>query len=358
MKNPQLHPRSPLAQLFSAPGRFDFFQAVRLLERLAVAEGEVAIGGDTSPEQEAVQCRVPPSLRFAEGPVVKVTPRTEDEPPTLWASFGGLTGPDGILPQHYTALLLARHRVKDNTLRDWLDLFHHRVLSLMMRAWEKNRWAAIVDRRLAEAPPQTAVPARVEDDACSMAGFAVAGFGIPKLRGRLGVPDDAAVYYAGFLSRQPRTATGLEQIIQDYFSWPVSIEQLCGQWLYLDEVNKAGMPTETQPGRNTCLGHDVVIGRRVWDVQGKLRVIIGPVNAASFRSLLPVGDARPPLSSLVRLYLGLELDAEVQVVLAPDAVPWAALEYDEVDGPRLGWNAWVRTHNFGRPVGDVRFEVE
>src|ERR1700722_9167154 len=287
MPDSSLHPRSPLARLLAAPGQFDFFQAARLLERLGLSSGGVAVGGDTAPEQEAVHLRVPPSLRFAEGPVSKVVPGSEDEPPQVWATFGGLTGPDGILPQHYTALLLARQRVKDNTLRDWLDLFHHRILSLFMRAWEKNRWPAVVDRLLAETSAQHRGPARKNwDDPCTTASFSLAGFGTPKLRGRLGVPDDAAVFYAGFLSRQPRTATGLEQMLQDYFDWPVAIEQLCGQWLYLDEENKAGMPTELQPGRNTCLGRDVVIGRQVWDVQGKVRIIIGPVDCASFRSLL------------------------------------------------------------------------
>ena len=76
-----------------------------------------------------------------------------------------------------------------------------------------------------------------------------------------------------------------------------------------------------------------------------------------FFSLLPGGDARGPLSELVRLYLGLELDAEVRLVLAPDAVPWSGLEYDERLGPRLGWNTWVRTHNFGRPVADASFRA-
>jgi type VI secretion system protein ImpH len=298
-------------------------------------------------------------LRFADSPVSKVTSSTPAEPATLWATFGGLTGSDGILPQHYTALVLARQRAKDNTLRDWLDLFHHRFLSLLMRAWEKTRWPAAVDRMLAESPPgEGGLGRESSHDPCTTAGYSLSGFGTGKLLGRLGVPDEAAVYYAGFLSRQPRTAGGLEQILQDYFDWPVVIEQLCGQWLYLDEPNKAGLPTDGGPGRNTCLGRDVVIGRRVWDVQGKVRVVIGPVDGRSFRSLLPVGDARKPLGSLVRLYLGLELDAEVQVVLAPGEVPWAALEYDEVNGPRLGWNAWVRTHNFGKPVGDLRFAVE
>ena len=38
------HSRSPLAALFAAPGKFDFFQAVRLLERLAATDGRAKNG--------------------------------------------------------------------------------------------------------------------------------------------------------------------------------------------------------------------------------------------------------------------------------------------------------------------------
>jgi type VI secretion system protein ImpH len=342
------HPRSPAAKLAAEPGRFDFFQAIRVLERLAAGEGRSALGSDTDPDREAVRLGVQPALRFAVGPVAKMTP-DPDGPPGLWATFGGLTGPDGILPQHYTALVLARQRLKDTTLREWLDLFHHRLLSLLMRAWEKNRWSAAVDRGRAEG--------RREDDACSRAGFAVAGFGTGGLRGRLAVPDDTAVYYAGLLGRQPRTASGLEQVLTEFFGWPVAVQQLAGQWLYLDDPNKAILPAGERPGLNTTLGRDVVIGRRVWDVQGKVRIVVGPIDAETFYSLLPGGTSRQPFSDVVRLFLGLELDAEARLVLLPDEVPWAALDYDEDRGPRLGRTAWVRTHNFGRPVADASFAI-
>ena len=358
------HPRSPLAGLFAAPGKFDFFQAVRLLERLAATDGHAAVGGDTAPEQEAVHFRVLPALRFPAGPVSKAAPAgdgppeagggrganlREVSPPELTVTFGGLTGPDGILPQHYTALLIGRSRLKDNTLRDWLDMFHHRLLSLLTRAWEKNRWAAVVDRQRAEGATR--------EDAATRAGFAVAGFGTGGLRARLKLPGDVPVFYAGLLARQPRTATGLEQMLGEFFGWPVAVEQYAGQWLYLDAENKAELPRETRPGLNCTLGRDVVIGRRVWDVQSNVRVVVGPVDASAFRSLLPGGHARGPLCEMTRLYLGLEYDAEVRVVLEPDAVPVTALDYDEYNGPRLGWNTWVRTHNFGAPVGDVTFAV-
>ena len=356
------HPRSPLAALFAAPGRFDFFQAVRVLERLAATEARAAVGGDTGPEQEAVHFRVLPALRFPSGAVAKASAGA-DAPAELVAAFGGLTGPDGILPQHYTALVIGRSRLKDHTLRDWLDMFHHRLLSLLTRAWEKNRWAAVVDRQRAEGAAR--------EDAATRAGFAVAGFGTGGLRERLKLPADVPVFYAGLLSRQPRTATGLEQILGEFFGWPVKVEQYAGQWLYLDAENKAVLPggnRDTRPagssadragsgGLNHTLGRDVVIGRRVWDVQSSVRVVVGPLAAAAFRSLLPGGHARQPLCEMVRLYLGLEFDAEVRLVLKPNAVPVTALDYDERDGPRLGWNTWVRAHNFGQPVSDVAFAV-
>ncbi len=343
-----MNPRSPLATLFAAPGKFDFFQAVRLLERLAASGGRAAVGGDTAPEREAVHFRVLPALRFPAGPVAKASADGEG-PPELVVTFGGLTGPDGILPQHYTSLLIARSRLKDNTLRDWLDLFHHRLVSLFTRAWEKNQWAAVVDRQRAERGTR--------EDAATGATFAVAGFGTSGLRDRLTLPGDVPVFYAGLLSRQPRTATGLEQMLGDFFGWSVAVEQYTGQWLYLDAENKAELPKENRAGLNCTLGRDVVIGRRVWDVQSNVRVAVGPVDAGAFRSLLPGGDARQPLCEMVRLYLGLEYDAEVKVVLQPEAVPWTALEYDERNGPRLGLNTWVRTHNFGAPVSDVKFAV-
>src|SRR5437016_5072772 len=101
--------------LFARGYEFDFFQAVRLLEMLA-----------DDPDRPAGP---PPDAR----PVPAVT-----------VSFLGMTGPCGALPLHYTHLLmrLAREgRGSERTaLRDWLDLFNHRAVSLFFRAWEKYRF--------------------------------------------------------------------------------------------------------------------------------------------------------------------------------------------------------------------------
>ena len=61
-------------------------------------------------------------------------------------NFMGTTGPQGPLPHFYTTLILSRLRSGDKTLRDFLDLFHHRMLSFFYQAWEKYRFAVSYDR--------------------------------------------------------------------------------------------------------------------------------------------------------------------------------------------------------------------
>jgi type VI secretion system protein ImpH len=55
---------------------------------------------------------------------------------TSWAS----PGPSGVLPYNYTELVIDRLRNKDRALAEFLDIFHHRMISLFYQAWEKYRF--------------------------------------------------------------------------------------------------------------------------------------------------------------------------------------------------------------------------
>ncbi len=328
------------AQLVKQPQRFDFHQAVRLLERLAGKR----VGTDAPFADDPVSLNVTPSLTFSPAAISKFA-RPADGPPELTVPFGGLTGPDGVLPQHYTALLQERARAKDNTFRDFLDLFHHRLLSLRVRAWEK-----------ANLP--VAHEAAPDADAGTDVLRAVAGFGTPGLHDRTPVGDDTFLHFAGLFAHRPPTAAGLELVLSGYFGWPVEVEPFAGQWLYLQAENRTQLGTTDRPqGLNARLGYDTVAGRRVWDVQHKVRVRVGPLDFAAFQSLRPGGGARAELEALARVYAGTEFDVEVVPVLAADAVPGFTLDADEVDGPQLGGNVWVLSHNAGRPAADATFAV-
>jgi type VI secretion system protein ImpH len=349
------------AQLLQEPHRFDFFQAVRLLESMARAQARHdprrPVGRDQPPEREVVRFRTWPSLGFAASALRQIRPPAPrpgaadgEPPPEMVVTFLGLTGAAGALPYHYTALLLRRVRLKDQALRDFLDLFHHRLLSLFYRAWEKYRLPFVYERSRLGGNG---------DDAVSQGLYCLVGMGTAGLRGRLAFDDEAFLYYAGHFAHAPRSAVALEGVLEDYFAMPIRVEQLHGQWLPLDRDDQALMPSELHPqGQNNQLGLDVVIGERVWDVQSKFRVRVGPLSYRQFRTLMPNGDGLRPLCQLARTYAGAEFDFDVQAVLAPAEVPWCRLG-SEADGEAyLGWNTWVRCEAFTDVVKDAVFSLE
>jgi type VI secretion system protein ImpH len=361
-------------RLFAEPFAFDFFQAVRLLQQLD--PGRARVGGSSPPAAEAVRFRAHNSLSFPASAVYNLArPTAAPGPPLLTVTFMGLTGNAGALPRHYTELLLRVEKdargPEKYALRDWLDLFNHRLVSLFFRGWEKYRFPITYERR-----EKTGV---AEPDPFTAALFSLVGLGTPGLRDRLRVAvrteadgrprervlarvhDLALAYYGGLLAHRPRCAAGLEGLLHDYFGLAVRVEQFHGQWLQLDPSNQSRLG---DAAGNCALGVNVVAGERVWDVQGKIRLRVGPLRLADFRSFLP--DRTPvaqrkqffALVHLARLYVGPELAFDVQLTLAAAEVPECRLPKGTADGPRLGWDTWVRSQSFARPAEDAVFEGE
>jgi type VI secretion system protein ImpH len=349
-------------QLLREGHRFDFFQAVRLLERVFRERARDdarwlrhPVGYDRPPEREVVRFRAATALSFPASDVAGVrapaappgAADAEAAPPEMAVNFFGLTGPGGVLPLHYAALLLRRVRLRDYALRDFLDLFNHRLVSLFYRAGEKYRLPLSYERSKAEGAD--AAPA-------THAVFCLAGFGTPGLLGRQAVDDEAFLYYSGHFTHVPRSALALECLLEDYFGLPLDVLQFQGQYLYLGPEERSYAPGNGFPdGRNFQLGVSLVAGERCWDVQSKFRIRVGPLDYATFRSLMPNGDTLKPLQQMTRTFVGLEFDFDVQLVLRWDEVPWCRLG-SQRDPPRLGWNTWVRCKPFAREVDDAVFQ--
>jgi type VI secretion system protein ImpH len=339
----------PLDQeLFDDAPSFGFFQAVRLL-RLSDRRS-----GRTRSVNEVVRFRSHPSLEFPASAVYDLArPRQPDGPPLMTVNFFGLYGPNGVLPRHYTEILrrLATERrdPERNALRDWLDLFNHRFLALFYRAWEKYRfWLA----------PEQGAWTRDEPDTFTLSLLSLIGLGTKGMRNRfqvravtvdrepppmLGeVRDLALLRYAGLLAQRKRNAWGLESMLSDFFGYRAQVLQFHGCWLTLP----ADGQTRLGESLETCeLGVTAIAGDRVWDVESKLRIRLGPLTYAQFLGLLPETQSATCkaiflVSHLVRFYLGPQLDWEVQLVLRHDEVPPCQLS-DDAPGARLGWNTWL-----------------
>lgn len=348
--------RSVSERLVEEPGRFDFFQAVRILERMSLVQSRRAhgpnrsrVGEDAAPGDEAVRFHSVPSHAFPAANVFAVrgtsgrrVENAQGPPPDVSVTFFGLVGAMGTLPQHYTRLIVARDREKDTSLRDFLDVFQHRLISLFYRAWEKSRITESYARRLID-------PHGHDEDLLTTALYSIVGMASPVVRGSTRLDQEVFLRFGGMFADRRRNAVSLEHLLIDVLSMPVEIRQFQGEWLALPAEDQSSLMGGAQ------LGESAILGTRVWNLQSKFRLRIGPLRYVTARRLLPTGDRIGPLCELVRAYVGGEFRFDVQLVIFRDEVPACRLGGSD-DGSRLGWNTWLQSRPPEQDADDAVFE--
>jgi len=315
-------------ELFDEPYRYEFFQAVRILGKIDL--DKKTVGADALPAEEYIRFRSRPSLDFPSSEVHEIRrgedPQTGEERREMLVNFMGMIGPSGVLPNHYTEIVLERIRQKDTAMWAYLDIFTHRAVSMFYRAWGKYRFPVGYERG--------------EDNFTGYL-FDFVGLGTKGLRGRMSLPDESLLPYAGLISQKPHSTNSLENIISDYFSVKAKIEQFFGQWLVLEKHDLSKLGEE-----NSELGLSTVIGNRVWDQQSKFRMRIGPVPFKQYMAFLPNGSAYAAFRSIVSFIVGTELDYDLQMILQKKQVPSAILTTRAMRKPMLGWTTFLKTQPF------------
>ncbi len=331
---------------------FDFFQAVRLLEWIAwetKSRGEpttAPIGEDARPNEEMVRFRVAAGASFpaaAMGSLVRRSLGTNAPPlpAELSVSFLGLIGPSGVLPHHYTTEAIARRQNQDPALAEFFDIFQHRAVSLFYRAWRKYRLPFELEVALRRQTAGDDVTDR-EDDPFTFVLRCLVGLGTERLANRMEVADETPLYYAGHFTHAARSAVGLARMLSEHFRQSAAVLQFSGRWLTLPPDQRTAMPSgERRQGAYCSLGRNSVVGPRVWDVQTRFRIRLGPMRYGEFLSFMP-GEAKlRQLSDLVRLYVGPALEFEVQPVLRREEVPTAQLAARGGGKSMLTRNSWL-----------------
>ncbi len=315
----------PLEDLLFAEGwRFEFFQAARLLERLYPERVPPGEGSDPAAETVSFRSRV--GLDFPATEIASITP-ADGGPAAMTVNFLGLAGVLGPLPPPVTELVMQAAWKRDRAPADFLDLFNHRLVSLLLRAKKAFRPA-----HEWETPDH--------DDFADCA-FALLGLLTEGLRDRLGVPDRALLAYTGLLAQRPRSMVALERVLAAHFGVAVRSRQTVGKWLALEEDDRTVLG---RTGRNQRLGRGAVLGGKVWEQAAGVELRLGPLGLPRFLDFLPIGRAFRALAGIVRLHAGPHVDVTVRLALVHDEVPLCRLGC----GPRLGWTSWL-----GRPARSV-----
>ncbi|HEX8374725.1 MAG TPA: type VI secretion system baseplate subunit TssG, partial [Geminicoccaceae bacterium] len=307
-RNTELELVALFAALESSPRTHDFFAVLRRIENLR--PDRPRFGKALRPLHEAVRLGQEPELDFAPAAIERFD--AGSRAPRLGTRFFGLLGPQGPMPLHFTEHVRERARSRnDPTTARFLDLFHHRLLSLFYRTWAENQPTVQHDR-----------PA--EDRYAAWLG---ASFGAEtRPAAPRALPEAARLFQAGLLGTRSRHPEGLAKLIGQHFRVPVRIEEHVLHWLVPHTSDRLPLGfSRSRPERvgqrSAQLGVSATSGRRWRDRNSKFRVVIGPLSRADYERFLPDGRAWRGIAEWVRQYAGLDLRWDLQLVLAGPHVP-------------------------------------
>jgi type VI secretion system protein ImpH len=346
-----------IERLFAQPHRFEYFQAVRMLELWLKRHGRVREGAvanflrfanstslafpaseleaiETEPREIGLDRRsLAAALQGATLRYVRITP-----------AFMGLLGGMGALPAHYTERIAA-HTIgtRDDGPRAFLDTFSNRTLALFYEAWRKYR----LELKYQIDGKDNFMPLLL----------ALAGVGQPSLRVRFadsehgGLLDESVAYFATAMRHRPASSVQIARVLSEYFAVAVKAEQFIGRWYDMPDQQQSRLGMA-----NAALGAGAMAGARVYQRDLRVRLVIGPLKRAAFEAFLPGGTAARALASMLSMMTGVSLEYEVQLVLCALEVEGATLA-GTGSGARLGWDTFLATGDRTRNRDDVRYDV-
>ena len=341
--------KTPL--LAQEPERFDFFQAVRLIEgRAARHRPVVPVGAGSDARAEAVRFKANLSSAFPTGDIADYAAADgSGDRAELSVNFLGLSGAFGPLPTPIAEMVQNRRRQRDAEAEApaaFLDIFNHRLISLMMRVRRSHRLAL--------------QPGAPDETGYAQALLALLGLGTPGLRPPPTHETERSVdrgllHLTGLLNQRPISLHAVERAVAHHLGVAVRGEPFVGGWLSLppDQTMVLG-----RNGRNNGLGRGSLLGSRVWSQATGIRLVLGPLDLDEFDSLLPTGNAHGRLRRLLGYMLGGEVAVELELHLVTARIErWIGKRRHSADEPRgplaplrlgagglrLGWKSWLLT---------------
>ena len=302
------------------PWRHGFLTLMRMLD--AHAKDAPHIGQSQRPQQDNFRLGQQASLAFAPREIARVVEKNGT--PHIYLFGLGMLGPNGALPIHYTEQVRERTEARrDQTLANFLDIFHHRSFTHLYRAWAQSQAAAGLDR--------------VEDEAFTNYVARLTGDEPSELR-HSPLPPHARWASAAHRVRGPRDPEGLVSSLKRFFGVPVKLDEYRLQWMPIEPQDMCQLGVSNE---SAMLGLGAMVGEKVPDRQTRFRLTIGPLNMDAYLRLTPQGSASgkdlPALVELVRSFIGFEYVWEVELLIQSDTAPASTLG----GGTQLGWSTWM-----------------
>ena len=302
------------AALIERLGGTQFFQALYLIGLLHPDLLKIGPGHD--PENEIARFRATRSLSFGASDVASIDYDADADRYDLRVNFFGLYGPASPLPPYVTERIIERDE-SPSAVEDLLDLFNHRLITLLFEIWRKSRHFV-----------------RYEGhglDATSQCMLALCGFPVDE-RDSLGNVDRAAILpHIGLMSHYANSPDAISSMLSIFFQVPFEIIEFVTRTVDIpaDALMELGIG-------NTRLGDDMVLGEEVEDDLGKFRLRLGPAPYDKLVEFLPRGEQHATLVDILSMIVRDPIDWDLEFQYEAET-----MRQGQLGSARLGNNLWV-----------------
>ena len=303
------------------PSQYEFFQVLRLLEADWNGQGKIGEGLD-----KWLRMRPAHEISFP-GADIRRCEINDKGKIDLEINFMGLYGVDAPVP-HYFTELIARDDESSHTMREFLDIYSHRIYALFYKSWKKYR--PFVDLESGDSSYIDYVRALSGDS--------------------LDAGDTQELAFGGTMGARVRNSASLSGMLSDYMGgMGVSVNEFVPRWVKIESEGYIG-----GIGNDALsLGDNTIVGDEVLDVSGKIDIVIGPVDGQEAKKLLPGKEGADKLGSLIERYMDPTLDFDLVILIKPSSILGMQLGDDDV---MLGWSTWVGYQASG--IDEIRIPGE
>lgn len=289
MSLPQwIPPYSVIGRLLREPYRFEFIQAIRLLDGWL---------GRHDPQRltSRIRFRNRTTLGFAPSEIEAI----ELEEATNAESSGGklrtvtitpailsLLGSTGELPYAASYRLLETQRTgRMDSAHAFYDMLFQRSIELFYQARSSTR----IFRNTVHSGQDLLLTRQL-----AIAGIVPVSSSYDEKRG---IQTEAATRYAAALQQHATSTITLQTILADYFDLPIEVLQFVPDRYPLrdDERSHLGQ-------RNRTVGKNLILGTHIPNFQRRIRLRIGPLKRDQYEQLLPDGAGLKTLEGFISCF--------------------------------------------------------
>ncbi|WP_413111693.1 type VI secretion system baseplate subunit TssG [Thaumasiovibrio sp. DFM-14] len=312
--------------VFENSHEFSFFQAVHLLEKQYksdVSSQFDLVGESDHVKDERILFRISPELGFPRSDIrdIREFEREGKRVTEVEVNFSGLHGTGSPLPTSYTEKLAGRGE-DDNPVRDFLDFFHNRYLSMFYRIWRKNRYQVTYESGATD---------RMSSILYNLVGLSSEG----EVRDHLHLDWAKLLSYLGQLSARTRSADLVGGIVKHCFNLSdVAVEEWVRREIDIP------LSQQTRLGViNHQLGELSHLGNRMVDITGKFNLVIKGINYQQYKLFLDGAEGNRELKELMKFVLIDPLAWDLKLIISSAELPRNSL--GEGEGNSLGQTFWL-----------------